>query len=536
MNSEEKTKTNYVALTIGPIYTTIMQAKKTRAVWAGSYFFSWFMKEVLKSAKEKGFSILLPYSKEISQTQNGTGKYADRIYFEKENKNIEDLRGITDSIIKKLAEDIDKRCGADSVDAVIIFLKQYLNLHIVETSIEDKAQVLFTLNQLLDQRELTQYYASEIQRNYIQEYIGLEVSKGSLLAKDGFGDVKGLGFRSVTETATTSLQRWDNDEYKRLLVTTYAKRDTGKSFNEDLEMIDELVKSPAFKDLLRPHHKYMAVLYADGDNIGDLLKAISSDTEALQEFSKRLLEFADDAEKILNDYGGDSIFLGGEDLLAFLPVACITKDKKEQRNILSIIDELDKAFKNTVGDYAAEKGVKHPPTLSYGISINYVKHPLKESMHIAHDLLGQCKQTERFSRKNAIGLRLQKHSGQYMECFIEKGNAKSWKMIYELAATYTTASLSEKTEEVLSGVIHRFKDDLFFTAFAEAAKNKRLEAFFTNYFDEDVHGKDDNAKFLEQVLLLSICLFEEYGNRETACRNILFTVLRFIHFINSKKD
>jgi CRISPR-associated protein Cmr2 len=528
MNNQTETESNYIALTIGPIYTTIMQAKKTRAVWAGSYFFSWFMKEVLIASKEKGFSILLPYSKDISQTQNGTGKYADRIYFEKGNKSKGDLQEIIDTIITNLAEDIDKLCGADSVDAVTIFLKQYLNLHIIEASILNKAEVLASLNQLLDQRELIQYYPSIVERNYLQEYLGLEVSKGSLLAKDGFGEVKGFGFRSVTETATTSLNRWQPEAYKRVVKAGYK--------NEDLEMIDELVKTAAFKDLLRPHHKYMAVLYADGDNISNLLKAISTDSKALQEFSRRLLLFADKAEAVLNNYGGDSIFLGGEDLLAFLPMACITNDKKEQRNILSIINELDIAFKETIGDYAVEKGIKHPPTLSYGISINYVKHPLKESMHIAHKLMEQCKQTDNFPLKNAIGLRLQKHSGQYMECFIEKGNAASWKMIHELTAEYTKTSLSEKTEEVLSGVIHRFKDNLFFTAFAEAAKNKRLEAFFKNYFDEDVHSKEDKAKFLKQVRLLSTSLFEEYSNREDACRKILFTVFRIIHFINSKKD
>ena len=59
---------NYIALTIGPIYETMSYCKKTRELWVGSYFFSYFMKKLITKVSEEDSEIkidfLVPFVKD----------------------------------------------------------------------------------------------------------------------------------------------------------------------------------------------------------------------------------------------------------------------------------------------------------------------------------------------------------------------------------------------------------------------------------------------------------------------------------------
>ncbi|MCX6279670.1 MAG: hypothetical protein NT004_16470 [Bacteroidetes bacterium] len=529
----------YIALTIGPIYDTFAQTKRTRAVWAASYFFSWFIKQLTYKTKATGFAVLLPYSKTKQfvegeklayndvtyQSAYGSGLYADRIYFEPCGKTKKDLQRIVDNIINYVANEIDPK----NVATVNSYLRQYLNCHIVEAEISEKSKVLKTLNDLMDQQELKQNFAFDNNRNYLLEYIEPKEILKSFLAEDAFVEnIKERKFRSIPEIATTSLRRDGNKiKYDNSLREDFK--------NEYTELINELKKND-FEIL--PYNKYYAVLYADGDNVGALLKEISGNFDELREFSKQIFDFGVLAEKAIAKYGGNGIYLGGEDILAFLPAACTEDTSHITQTLFHVIEQLDIYFAQTVGAFADKKGFA-PPTLSYGIMLSYLKHPLKESMHEAHDLMDFV--AKKKPCKNAVGFRFQKHSGQFMECCIEKSKTCSWGYIKCLIKEYTW-QISDKNAakikaELLSGVIHRIQDDLFFEIFCAAAREKRLEAFFENFFDEKVHQGTDNPKniFLQKVRELSEKVFNDYPvNQE--CRDIIFTVLRFIHFINSTRE
>ena len=353
-------------------------------------------------------------------------------------------------------------------------------------------------------------------------------------------------FRSIPEISTTTLDRLHKYEYSQIV---------NQSFKKEIDLIEHLESDDIIKNDFRQHQKYYAVLYADGDNISQLLESTNDKEDKLHEFSKQLLAFGKLAENTIVEYGGNGIYLGGEDVLAFTPMACISRDKKGLKSIFSLIDKLDLLFADTVGYFAQLQGVSPLPTLSYGVMISYIKHPLKESMKMAHELMEKAKDKERHPLKNTIGLRFQKHSGQYMECFIEKSNINSWKgeintteqelgeindckvppSILTFVEKYTCNPLEEKQENILSGVIQRFRDDLFFATFSLAARGERLEAFFANFFDENIHLENEKSQFLKDVRLLSECIFSEYQDTK-ACRKILFTILRIVHFINQKKD
>jgi len=533
----------HLALTIGPIYPTFSQAKRTRAVWAASYFFSWFIKRLTEETKKNSFDILLPYSNKIYKSHHGSGLYADRIYFSPNGKKRADLQKIVDTVIAEIAAGMgDDTTAKEKAEK---FLKQYLSIHIIETEIKGGDELLETLNRLLDQKELTQNYAFDNDPNYLLDYLDTKLKNGGTLIDDAFDnankpkDDKIHRFRSIPEIAATDLRRRNKSEFDKMVAALY-KAD---KYNIDLEFYDEAIATNSeLRKIVRPYHKYYAIMYADGDNISKLLTAdgVKGKPEALQKFSKLLLDFGQQAEQIIHNFGGSGVYLGGEDILAFLPIACIDQsgdDKKvETQNLFTLVQQLDICFANTIGKYAIAQAVKEP-TLSYGIMLSYFKHPLKESRDMAHKLMDDV--AKKTLCKNSIGFRFQKHSGQYMQCCIEKSKTSSWKKITELTKAYTKnvheEKISKKNEELLSGVIHRFKDDTFWEVFKAAARAKRLEPMFANFFDESAHAPQVKQDFLKAVRELAEVVFHDYPDDE-ACRQVIFTVLRYIHFINSERE
>jgi len=482
----------------------------------------------LIETKKDGFHIFLPFPEPIALSQWGSGLYADRIYFVEDEKTTKvGLSNIIEKIKNDLSDDIFRLIDNKPSSEVLIkkFLDDYLNLHIAEVEIETGKPVLNTINGILDHLELKQNFPFRYDRNFLIEYLNLKVSEGSLLAKDAFeGQLKRRRFRSIPEISTSTLDRLHKEKYNEIVYG---------SFEDEIDLFKKLTNERSINTDFRQHHKYYAVLYADGDNIGQLLESTNDKEDKLHEFSKQLLAFGKLAESIIVDYGGNGIYLGGEDVLAFAPVACISKDGKDLKSVFDLISELDLCFTKTVAHFAEQQGVMPLPTLSYGIMISYVKHPLKESLNMAHSLMNTAKDKNRFPNKNTIGLRFQKHSGQYMECFIEKSKVDSRQLIFDFVSHY--CQLNQNENDILSGLIQRFRDELFFRAMTLAAAGNRLEAFFHNYFNEDDHKTKGKASFIEKVRTLCESIFKQYPVENDAGQ-IIFTVLRFVHFINQKKD
>ncbi len=517
----------HLALTIGPIYGTFAQAKKTRSVWASSYLFSWIIKQIVAKTKDS-FDIRLPYPEKMD-SEYGSGLYADRIYYVgDETNNKARLQGIVDEVIKSLAKDID------DTEETYTFLKSYFNVHIIESPFrkEDKTEVyeLARVNQLLDLKELQQNYVFEIEENPLFEYLTQKLNNNSLLKLDAFGGSKERKFRSISEIATTSLSRNPQykDQYKKVL-------DKDLKQKEDTDFIDELKKAQI---PILPHQKYYAVIYADGDNIGDVLTKAAKNPQDLKEFSRQLFLFAQKAEKTIADYGGNGIYLGGEDILTFAPVACVDKDDPNKtKTLFDLVQLLDQDFEDTIGKFAIGQGVPEP-TLTYGIMISYFKHPLKEAMSYAHKLMDD---KGKKNDKNRIAICLQKHSGQRIECVIEKNKKVSYKNIKDLIVQHT--SNPKGNNDFIAGMMHKLNDTLFFDLFSTAIEadintgrdevNTRQKAFFDNFFNEDIHKA--KSEFLRVLQEFSKTVFTDYGGTQDR-KNLLFTALRYIHFINSTNE
>ncbi len=529
----------YTALTVGPIYKTLDRVKRTRAVWAASYFYSWVIKKIVMKSIEEKLNIILPDDSELHKNKYGAGLYADRIYYSDDVKN--KLKRIIKDTFSEITKGINNVTGFDTNES-LQYLNDYINIHVIVKEIDNEKDVLKTLNDALDQAELQVHYPFADENSPLLDYLDSRLANNSAIVQDAFNSANQKRFLSIPEIATKDIQRKFSDDYdavvKMLEQGHIAENPQHNAehtpIDEDLDFIDKLIEQVG-KDHIRPFHKYIAILSADGDNIGAILKEISGDFNELKKFSKQLFEFGKKAEEVIHHYGGSGVYLGGEDILAFLPIACksetVNEDKSNETNtIFSLIKELDRTFYETLGNYAENLGVE-APTLSYGLMIAYNKNPLKESRTMAYELL---KRSKKKTCKNTLSLRFQKHSGQYFKCSIEKTKTCSWNAILEIVEKYTK-NISDRNEDILSGVIHRIKDDLFFTAFIQASKLGMLQGFISNSFDEDIHKSGPKALFLKDFVSFSEKIVNDYP-KEKNVRDIIFTVLRFIHFINAKKD
>lgn len=129
------------------------------------------------------------------------------------------------------------------------------------------------------------------------------------------------------------------------------------------------------KGLPRPV-EYAAVLIADGDRMGEFIDAASDDDDlAHRDISRALAQFAGNAPQIVIRHGGQCVYSGGDDVLAFLPtdgaIACARDLAGDFAGRLSKVrDELVRKLAQlpTTGQ---TRDVPHP-TLSVGLAVGHV--------------------------------------------------------------------------------------------------------------------------------------------------------------------
>lgn len=557
----------YFALTIGPIYKTINASQRTRMLWGASFLFSYLIKELTKllktgklnstnhpECKIKG-KILIPYAEEIENDScfAGEGKYPDRILIHSEEGDFEKVQKAITVLIEFLGKEIALHINEkQNENQIIEDMTDYLQFYFIEKEIGEKENALLSLYNDLDVLELRSNYLANDSNNYLFRYLFyLSIknnSKYSLLARQAFLNKKNKRFRSLIEISTAGFSSIDKDKYDELIDECFIKpaekdhpnfsgsfRD--EPFKDDDEWQDKFISklkaTNKFSDCYKKPHQYIAVIYADGDNIGATLKKIGNDDENLKIFSKKLLDFNSDVVNKINDYGGAPVYIGGEDIFAFVPLASIDKDRK-QVTIFNLINDVDVAFERYfTKEYAKDLGVIRP-TLSFGIAIAYYKNPLNETMKMAHELLSKAKKVP---DKNAIELILEEHSGQQFHMSILKGKEKSYEAICILVESLTSTVFSKEKEDepeknFINSISHKLKEPLFKTLLLGVANNyQRLDEFFKNTFNEPIHRSKLGVIYINQIKELLKAIITDYSNDETRINN-LYTTLRLIDFMH----
>ncbi|WP_330148601.1 type III-B CRISPR-associated protein Cas10/Cmr2 [Shewanella oncorhynchi] len=147
---------------------------------------------------------------------------------------------------------------------------------------------------------------------------------------------------------------------------------------------------------------YGVLLKADGDRMGELLAQAKTHDDS-KAISKALHEFATSVRKTLQDHGGHAIYAGGDDVLAFVPLA----------QAMTCAKQLADDFKEKMKVIAAELKLSEAlyPTLSVGLAIGHFVQPMRQLRHRAIAAEKFAKGNKEQKPRNALAIHLGIRSG-----------------------------------------------------------------------------------------------------------------------------
>lgn len=536
----------YLALTIGPIYKTLSQAQRTREVWGSSYLFSWLMREIIAkliTAKTiKADDILMPHRDKHDNLKKGTGLYHDRMIVKietaKKDQALKDFKNTADTVLDVIAS---------NTNVTLEVLQSYFRLNVVLFDLEEGKNIVEAVTNYLDSLELQ----NPIFHNSWQIDWSDTINKlnGKVFYKDAFaaGGDFGFVFDSIPEIASQGLSTIKPELYKKLVkihikdkFVQNGRMSKKSEFESQDEFIQELSKPDAFKADFRNYHKYIAIVHADGDNLGGTIREIGNNPVSVGILSEALFSFASKATDEIRNYGGTNVYAGGDDLLFFAPVAVA---KAEIPTIFHLIDTLDELFKKEVSEKPKLTTIlaKPKPTLSWGLSISYYKFPLSEAIVSSRELL--FNEAKEFDGKNAVAFKFIKHSGQTFGTTFGKN-----KDDYKVHFKNLLKQAFNPDIEFISSLQYRIAENMVLLTELFSLDNyeEKIENFFDNFFDEEIHSSKKGFVHAVRDMLvqsfMDIELPKDYSTlkdeekekahtkRVKTAVEKTYAALRFIHF------
>jgi len=462
----------YYGVTIGPIIETLNKAQKTLEIWAASYMFSRLAKNIAENLNDK-VEFIIPYVIKDNKKDNGIGMYHDRLVF-KSDLSLDEIEKVIYDVKFNLAKDIAKVLKEDE-NRVNNYIQKYIKTYIVAKN--DSQNLIEEIYDILNHLEFNdEVYQFE---NYIDRFLIREnILKSNLLKSSGK-----KGFDSIPEIAS-----------KASGIEIGYKEDDSDYY---LELKNKL------KDDFKQVYKYIAIVHADGDNLGKVVKGINDNS-----ISKILFDFGSEAKEILKKYSCNTIFIGGDDLLFFAPVIMKVKnenDEYENKTIFDLLDEIRTAYN--------DKFNNSQTSLSFGVSITYYKYPLSEALKLSRDALFNKAKTE----KNSVAVSVRKHSGQMNELILRFDDKR-----YEYFKEFLNKSLNDEIDLPFS-VHYKLKN---LESILKLLND--FDGFFENYFNEDIHKQ----KFKEGLEYIKILIEKSPADNRL---KVVFAIVNIIKLLKGKK-
>lgn len=510
-------KEYYVGITTGPIIETLCLASRPVSLWCASAMFSWLTEDICNKVIDIGGHVISPYynakkedNDHYSVTAEGLGKYHDRIIFRIESENTETISSNVDEIIANaksalagaiVSEKLATAVG-QSEETLNDIIRNYLQVRYVicEKSDEMKKNCILHLSPYLDAAELCpEFYVDQSLQPIMTLFEGDNDDKHNELVKLCFG---------IGKNKFSLLDESGNVRDLPSIAASVQKSDR-KIFN------------------------YYAVVQADGDNMGRLLQTLNSDDD-VEKFSKICLDYTTEAAKMINAFGGMTIYAGGDDLLFISPL-----ENKNGNTIFQLCSEINAVFQK----FFKEAYEENVPTLSFGISVNYKKFPLYEALNDALEMLHAAKKVKKDDEeKNKTAVRIRKSSGQSTKFRYTNGGK-----IYE---KLNNILILQADQIVLHSMLYKIA--LYRPVLAVALANgKDLEQTFNNLFDSEYHEtvkdyietirtalaeiyaivkKDKNKDYS-----LEIIFDHSMNSEEEIAIDLLYSLLRTARFFSEKK-
>ncbi len=537
----------YAGITIGPIVETLGLSSTPLGLWYSSYMFSTITRDICKDLVKNNFRLLtIPEMNEEEKTEflnysssDGIGQFHDRIYITADvskEKMADTIKAIIDEVIKKRAEEISGSLACEDSTEVKRWLNNYLQLHYVITELEDGESICDNLSQALDALELDLKIPSMIENNYIEKLIkGAEEDKNKFLKR--FIGNNGIKIANLYEPEN-------------------------KNYFEGVNDLETIAKYGIKAD--SKANKYFAIVQADGDNMGKLtgsfaalgkelddheyLKKLENQEKRITKFSELCKEYAYDSSELIHDFGGVVIYAGGDDLLFLAPVFS-ENESGEIDDVWSLCKRIDDNFKDKFSRAEFKDTDEQPhdmnefskkPSLSFGISINYIKYPLYESLNDARDLLFAKAKN---GVKNNIAINLHKHSGQSAGFIIPltvNGDSGLFDSFKNLSTLFKkTVNRPDNPDNAFTSVLYHMEEMKKLVSVSyESDSDETLERLMNNLLDNQ--GLEGIKETRESVTALAKQIKKQKEALKPLNRNelddVLSSMIRVNKFIIERGD
>ena len=190
-----------------------------------------------------------------------------------------------------------------------------------------------------------------------------------------------------------------------LLYRSVLEAHIQKSKNEGREREENILRGlgrGSLKDAWTTYRQpcpYYAMLLADGDHMGALIKAAEGKKQH-QEISKCLSAFAQGVPATARDHQAHCIYAGGDDVLLMAPLD----------TVLPLADKLRTAFTEKLQKVADDLGEK-APTFSVGIVIAHMQTPIGRVRRLVGEAEALAKGSDTKNPRNALAIIVAPRSG-----------------------------------------------------------------------------------------------------------------------------
>jgi CRISPR-associated protein Cmr2 len=411
-------------------------ARQTGELWGSSYLFSHiarltldFMAEERQKQNVAPMDVIIPYYKPeshdgLSQDHSYHFGYSDRIIWRYEEGDLDRFQRSKERIYEEIVTSMMGYSRDDSIYYKLLTeLKFNLQLYAAQVEAEPE-HCLKQVNLVLDALELHPNYESEKQifgKDHDYEYHFFNFFQNRALKASNFFE----GIKNEIIDGTYFVNKdWHFPSVNDIANGPY----------REYELEDACKCSGDSSTLkIRKSSHYYAVVQADGDGLGKLLtdSPISPDLDGkVKAVSEQLLSFSLMAKDLVREHKGLLIYAGGDDLLFFSPVE-YCNGNNDKGNLIVLIEAIKNLFSekmdNTYINWDEDEIPK--PTLSFGVSIVYRKHPLYEALKEAQDQLFHVAKRSFKSSKDRTAIKLIAHSGQASQFVIRNTDQKTWEFL-----------------------------------------------------------------------------------------------------------
>jgi len=545
----------YLALTIGPVVKTLLEARKTRELWAASYLLSTLMKHLIDQLDPDKEHILIPRIPDTvhEKTLYGAGIYPDRLFMKADGWTAAQVDKCIDVALRELAEDCllesdweNDEGKEERIGQAVKFWQLFFRIRYVLKKLDDisNGALSYKLTPYLESAELEDTcFPEEPEINELLELFQEDRIYKAPLSWALKGESRGVYdpimthtsfFPSTSEIGAIELHAKVSGALFEIADALRKEKDAPRKekVEESEAYFQRIEEHKELKKHFRPRHKYFCIVQADGDGIGEAVKKLG-DEKGYKSFSETLAEFGVEAARVINEYGGKPVYIGGDDLLFLAPV------QNGSETVFDLILNLDKEF---------PKEKLHPDaSLSYGLNIVYYKFPLFEAIGDAYEILKKAKKHENKDgkKKNAVSFRFTKHSGSFFtatfsKSFLEKAvsamqafesfNPEGRKglvssLMYKVQTLESLLENMAKQEETKKAKNPEYQFDL----------TGRLEHFFDAYFNEwkGESGFKEQRKATSDLL---VAAYHEAGIGKKNWLSLFYATMRLIDFMSEPTE